>query len=106
MSQPLRERPRGIKNSGKEGIKTLDLDGVIYDNEEAVQLMRRLPLEDNYTDQLTLSLQPGRSDCPVNSSQRAGEGDRFPAGTFDCLQSRIEYSPNILVFSRAHRLRS
>jgi len=60
---------------GKEGIKQLDWYGVIYDNEEAVQLMRRL-LWRIITRPAYASLQPGRSDVPVKLEAAAGEGDR------------------------------
>src|SRR5262245_48234620 len=38
-----------LKFKGKDDVKKIEINGIVYDNEEVVQLMRRLPLATNYS---------------------------------------------------------
>jgi tetratricopeptide (TPR) repeat protein len=43
-----------MKFKGKDEVKKTDLEGIVYDNEEVVQLMRRLPLATNYSTRIQI----------------------------------------------------
>jgi hypothetical protein len=77
--------------AGKEP-KKVDLKGVVYDNEEAMQLGRRLPLAPDY--QTTVSIFTGLGGgniIPLGIKVVAQEKVETPAGTFDCY--KLELSP-------------
>ena len=78
-----------LKSAGKEEIKTLDLEGVVYDNEEAVQLMRRLPLEAGYKTSLAFLSGLGGSIVPVKLEVTGPEAVEVPAGTFNCYKVEL-----------------
>lgn len=65
--------------------QTIDLAGVVYDNEEAMQLIRRLPLATGFTKTFSVlvSIAGGRI-VPVQLSVAGTEKIQAPAGTFDC----------------------
>jgi hypothetical protein len=81
-----------LKMAGQDEIKKIDLPGVVYDNEEAIQLMRRLPLAPDYKTTLhILSGLGGGSVIPIEAKVTAQETVEVPAGTFDCY--KVELSP-------------
>ena len=92
-----------LRTVGKEGIKQLDLDGVIYDNEEAVQLMRRLPLEDNYKTSLRFLSSLAGTIVPVKLEVSGPEKVTVPAGTFDCYKVELNIRQTFWYSADAHR---
>jgi hypothetical protein len=81
-----------LKTAGKDEVKKVDLTGVVFDNEEAAQLLRRLPLAPDY--QTTLRIFTGLgggSTIPLGIKVAAQEKVEVPAGTFDCY--KVELSP-------------
>jgi hypothetical protein len=81
-----------VKLVQADGVKTYELDGVCYDNEEVVQLIRRLPLAVNYNTTLRVFTSLGGGNTvPIKLEVNAIEKITVPAGTFECF--RIKLSP-------------
>jgi tetratricopeptide (TPR) repeat protein len=78
-----------LKSAGKTEVKKIDLEGVIYDNEEAVQLMRRLPLEAKYSTTLRFLSSLAGSIVPVKLDVSGPESVEVPAGTFNCYKVEL-----------------
>ncbi len=81
-----------LRTPGKDGVKKMDLSGVVYDNEEAVQLVRRLPLASDY--QTTLRIFTGLgggATISLGVKVLGEEKVEVAAGTFDCY--KVELSP-------------
>ena len=68
-------------------VKKIDLGGVVYDNEEVIQLIRRLPLAPDYKTQLkVLTGLGGGNIIPLEVAVVGQEKVEVPAGTFDCYK--------------------
>ncbi len=81
-----------LRTPGKDEVKKIDLSGVVYDNEEAVQLVRRLPLAADYQTTLRIFTGLGGGNTISLGVKVVGEERvEVPAGTFDCY--KIELSP-------------
>jgi len=92
-----------LKTSGKEGTKQLELDGVIYDNEEAIQLMRRLPLETNYQTSVRFVSSLAASIVPVKLEVSGVEKVTVSAGTFDCYKVELSIRQTFWYSTDSHR---
>jgi hypothetical protein len=79
-----------VQRVGRTGTDTTALDGVVYDNEEAVHLMRRLPLQVGYkaTGSVFASLGSG-AVIPVGLEVVGKETVEVPAGKFDCFRVHL-----------------
>jgi hypothetical protein len=83
-----------VNMKGKDEVKHFDLQGVFYDNEQAVQLMRRLPLAEGYSTTLNLFVGlGGGSQLPVDLNVAARESVTVPAGTFDSYKVVLKVGP-------------
>ena len=81
-----------LRRPGKGGVKKVDLTGVVYDNEEATQLIRRLPLGSGYKTTLRIfSALGGGNIIPIGVKVVGEKKVKVPAGEFDCYQ--VELSP-------------
>ena len=81
-----------LRTPGKDGVKKVDLTGVVYDNEEAAQLIRRLPLGAGYQTTLRIfSGLGGGNIIPIRVKVVGEEKLKVPAGEFDCY--KVEFSP-------------
>jgi hypothetical protein len=79
-----------LKTLGKDGVSKIDLTGVVYDNEEVVQLMRRLPLASDYKTTLRIFTGLGGGNIISLEAKVAGqEKVEVPAGTFDCYKVEL-----------------
>jgi hypothetical protein len=79
-----------LRNVGKEGVKRIDLGNVVYDNEEVVQMMRRLPLAPSYKTTLrVLTGLGGGNILPISVEVSAAEKLDVPAGSFDCYKIEL-----------------
>jgi hypothetical protein len=84
--------------------KEIDLNGVIYDNEESIQLMRRLPLATNYSTTVkVLSALAGGSIIPFKVQVSAIEKVEVPAGTFECYRVELSIKQTFWFSTDAHR---
>ena len=81
-----------VKLASAKQPKKIDLTGVVYDHEEAVQLVRRLPLATDYQTTLHIFTGLGGGNTIALGVKVAGqEKVETPAGTFDCF--KVELSP-------------
>jgi len=79
-----------LKTMGKDEVKEIDLNGVAYDNEEVIQLMRRLPLADGYKTPLRVFTGLGGGNVISVQAEVTGEEKvEVPAGTFDCWKVEL-----------------
>jgi hypothetical protein len=93
-----------MKTKGKEGTKNIELEGTVFDNEEAVQLMRRLPLEVGYkTDFRFFSSLGGGTTIPLKAEVLAQEKVTVPAGTFDCYKVELSIRQTFWYSADSHR---
>ncbi len=81
-----------LKTLANGETNKIDLTGVVYDNEEAVQLIRRLPLALDYKTTLRIFTGLGGGNIiPLGVTVLGQEQVEVPAGTFDCY--KIKLSP-------------
>ncbi|MBC8096032.1 MAG: tetratricopeptide repeat protein, partial [Akkermansiaceae bacterium] len=79
-----------VKLLGQDSTKSTDIEGVLYDNEEALALMRRLPLATNYSTSLRIFAGlAGGSIIPLKLDVTAVETVKTPAGTFECYKVEL-----------------
>lgn len=72
-----------IRNVGR---RQLDLAGVVYDNEEAIQLIRRLPLAAGFKKTINVFVSLNGLTIPVEVAVAGTEQITVPAGTFECYK--------------------
>ena len=91
-----------LKNTGTD--KTIKLDGVCYDNEECLELMRRLPLDTNYTTTLRIFAGlAGGQIIPIGLSVDGLDTVTTPAGTFDCYKVQLSIKQSFWYSTDEHR---
>jgi len=78
-----------LKTVGEDEVKKIDLTGVVYDNEEVVEWMRRLPLAPDYTNTVRIFTGLGGGNI-IALEVKVVAQERVPAGTFDC--NKVELS--------------
>ena len=79
-----------LKMIGQDEVRNIDLSGVVYDNEEVAQLIRRLPLASGYkTTVHTFTGLGGGNIIPVQVAVTGSEKLEVPAGTFDCYKVEL-----------------
>lgn len=88
--------------------RTVEFSGIVYDNEEALQLMRRLPLAVGFKKSINVLVAPaGGQIIPVQLEVLGTEQLKVPAGTFDCYKVNLSLAgtSQTLWYSTApHRL--
>jgi hypothetical protein len=89
-----------LKMAGKDEVTKIDLTGVVYDNEEVIQLMRRLPLASDYKTTLhILSGLGGGNIIALPVKVTGPEKVEVPAGTFDCYKVELSMVRQTLWYS-------
>ena len=79
-----------LKTTGKDEAREIDLNGVVYDNEEVIQLMRRLPLAPDYKTSLRIFTGLGGGNViPIQAEVTGQEKVETSAGTFDCCKVEL-----------------
>jgi hypothetical protein len=79
-----------LKTTGKDEAREIDLGGVAYDNEEGIQLMRRLPLAPDYKTTLRIFTGLGGGNVlTLEYKVTAQEKVEVPAGSFDCYKVEV-----------------
>lgn len=79
-----------IKILKRDEPVTLDFDGPVYDNEQAAEMFRRLPLKDGYKAKVEIISPLGAAKVPLELSVSKLETITAPVGTFECY--RLELS--------------
>jgi hypothetical protein len=79
-----------LKTKGKETPTKINFNGIVYDNEEVVQLIRRFPLETNYSTTVHLiSTLANGAKIPLKIEVAGIEKLEVPAGTFECYKVEL-----------------
>jgi hypothetical protein len=74
-----------VKLKGKDEAKKVELDGPVFDNEEVIQLIRRLPLALNFTMTVRCFTSLGGGNIiPIKLNVTGVETLEVPAGKFEC----------------------
>lgn len=93
-----------VKLVGKDEVKKVDLAGLVYDNEEVIQAMRRLPLATNYsTTMRVLTSLGGGAIIPLKVSVTGIEKVEVPAGTFECFKVELSLKQTFWYSTDTHR---
>ena len=78
-----------VRLKGKEP-KKVEFEGVMYDNEEAIQMFRRLPLTTNYSTTVrVLTTLGGGTIVPVKLEVVGIEKVEVPLGSFECYKCEL-----------------
>lgn len=89
---------------GRPEPTKIDLAGMVYDNEEAIHLMRRLPLAEGYTGRLSIYVGlNGGIVMPIELRVAGRESVTVAAGTFDCFRVALNINQTFWYSADAHR---
>jgi uncharacterized protein len=78
-----------IKSAGKDSVRKVELEGVVYDNEQAMYLIRRLPLSVGYKASLQVFSPLGSGTTKVGIEVTGKEMVQVPAGRFECFKTEF-----------------
>lgn len=73
---------------GEESTRQVKVDRVVYDNEQAVYLMRRLPLTEGYKTTIPIFTRFGET-IDIGLEVLTKETVNVPAGTFECYKTNL-----------------
>lgn len=89
---------------GEAETKTTGYSGLCYDNEEVIQLIRRLPLAEGYTTSLPIFVSYGNTVISLKLTVAGKESVTVPAGTFECFKIKLSMVNQTFWYSAdAHR---
>ncbi len=90
---------------GKEGTKYVELAGAVYENEQAIQLMRRLPLATGYNTTMTVFAgMGGGAVLPIKVDVAKVETVEVPAGKFECYKVGLSIGQTFWYSADAQRV--
>jgi hypothetical protein len=92
-----------LKTAGKDGVKKLEYSGVIFDNEETIQWMRRLPFADGYKTTVRLLASLGYHIISIKCDVSGPEKVKVPAGSFDCYKVDLSNNQTFWYSADSHR---
>jgi len=75
-----------VRMNDKDEVKTFDLAGAVYDSEEAVPVLRRVPLAAGYRTSGSLFSAWGGKNMHLQLEVTGSERIQVSAGTFDCFK--------------------
>jgi hypothetical protein len=78
-----------LVSNGKSTTRKLDLSEVLYDNEQAMHAMRRLPLAVGYKTTLPVLATMGGGEVKIPLEVQAKETVQVPAGRFECFRVHL-----------------
>jgi hypothetical protein len=92
-----------IDVSGKDESVTLEIDSTAYDNEQCVELFRRLPLKTGYRATLTVISSLASMKIDVALDVPEVETIETPAGTFECFKLVLNIGQTFWISNDEHR---
>jgi tetratricopeptide (TPR) repeat protein len=93
-----------IRKAGTAEPMIKHLDKTVYDNEEFMHMMRRLPLAVGYKTTIpTLTTLGGGAVLPVGLEVTGKETIEVPAGKFDCFKVPLSIAQTFWISDDAHR---
>jgi hypothetical protein len=91
------------KVQGKSSVRKIPLDKVVYDNEQAVHLFRRLPLAVGYKTTVPIFVSLSTAELPLWVEVTKKEKIKVPAGEFECFRLDLSVGQLFWVSADAHR---
>jgi hypothetical protein len=88
---------------GKQQKRTADLQGQVYDNEEAVFVMRCLPLAEGFKATLNIYASFSSGLIPIEITVKAKEKVKVPAGEFECWPVSMSIGQDFWFTADEHR---
>jgi hypothetical protein len=88
---------------GKDKQFTIDFTPPAFDNEQCVELFRRLPLAEGYKTTLTVVTSLGGNKLDLGVEVAAKETLTVPAGTFECYKLLLSIGQTFWVSADEHR---
>lgn len=92
-----------INVKGREDAVTIKLDGSFWDNEQGVELFRRLPLEVGYKSTVTFVTSLASSQIGLTLEVPKLETITVPAGTFECYKLVLDIGQTFWISTDQHR---
>jgi tetratricopeptide (TPR) repeat protein len=93
-----------LRRAGVAEPNKVKIDQPVFDNEEAVYVMRRLPLKVGYKTQFPVFSSIGGATVPIELEVIGEEDLETPAGKFRCFKMKLNIMSQIFWFSDdAHR---
>jgi hypothetical protein len=92
-----------LKVKGRDEPKKVSLEGTVYDNEQAIQLMRRLPYTEGYKTSLKFLSSLGGMVLHVELEVTRRETVEVPAGRFDCFKVELNIGQTFWYSADARR---
>jgi hypothetical protein len=92
-----------IHAAGRQDPFTLDFTPPAFDNEQACELFRRLPLEVGFKKTITIIASLGGSVIPLGVEVTGKETLTVPAGTFECYKLALSIGQTFYVSTDEHR---
>jgi hypothetical protein len=87
---PGKVKIRTIAADGTDSTREMDLDGVYYDNEQGMELFRRLPMAEGYKDTVPICTTMGDGAIKLEVEVTAKETIEVPAGKFECYRLLVK----------------
>jgi hypothetical protein len=78
-----------VKAKGKESTRELTVSSSVYDNEEALYLIRRLPLAEGYCASFTICPVQSGAPCECRIQVTGKETVTVPTGSYDCYKMNL-----------------
>ena len=78
-----------IELVGRDEVKTLELDPPVYDNEQAAQVFRRLPLAKGYEGKIDIVSTLGQTLIQLDLKVDEIETVKVPAGKYECFKLEL-----------------
>jgi hypothetical protein len=93
-----------VQRVGKTQPETIPVEGVVYDNEEAMHAMRRLPLQVGYKTTISVvAALAAATVLPIGIEVVGKETVETPAGKFDCYKVHLNINQDFWFSDDAHR---
>lgn len=92
-----------IKSANQTGKSDFPKTGLLWDNEQGVELFRRLPLEVGYKDKVTFVSSLGGGTIPITLEVPEKQSIEVPAGKFDCFKLVLSVGQTFWVSDDEHR---
>jgi hypothetical protein len=91
-----------LHRQGKD-VTTMRVDGPVFDNEEALDAMRRLPLATGYKVTIPVFTILGGAEIPIEVEVKGTEMVQAPAGNFQCWKVQLSVGQTFWFSTDANR---
>jgi len=92
-----------IQLTGKDEPTTLKLKDTVYDNEQAAELFRRLPLEVGFKAKVMIISSLGVAKVPITVDVSKIETIEVPVGKFECFRLNLDLGQTFWISNDEHR---